>query len=211
MNAREKILGKLKQAQKPFTDVPPPATRLPMVLQPDITPHALKTRFIAEAQKLSCQVHDVNDDEGAIQAILHILGADTSLMAWDWAHIPVKGLQEALAHLTLAEMRDKEVRVGLTGADAGLASTGSVVLTSGAGKPRQASLLPNVHVCVLRAQQIIPDLETWFATQRAHGLDNFRHTANAFVISGPSRTADIAMELIMGMHGPRDVHVVLIG
>jgi L-lactate dehydrogenase complex protein LldG len=102
------------------------------------------------------------------------------------------------------------MRVGITGVDAALAATGSLVLAAGVGKHRVTSLLPPLHIAVVRASQIMPDLESWVAMQRAQGLDAFRRMSSVIVISGPSRTADIAMQLIMGMHGPAELHIILI-
>ncbi|MCA9922351.1 MAG: LUD domain-containing protein [Anaerolineales bacterium] len=67
-----------------------------------------------------------------------------------------------------------------------------------------------VHIAVLTADQILPDLESWWARQRANGLDQTRSAAKIAVITGPSRTADIAMELVLGMHGPRELHLVIL-
>ncbi|MBK9123782.1 MAG: lactate utilization protein [Chloroflexi bacterium] len=108
-------------------------------------------------------------------------------------------------------MRDPSARVGLTGVEAALAGTGSLVVSSGPGKPRFASLLPPVHIAVVRADQILPDVEAWFEQVSASGLTHFRESANVVFITGGSRTADIAQELILGAHGPVEVHVVLIG
>ena len=69
-----------------------------------------------------------------------------------------------------------------------------------------ASLLPPIHIAVLRSEQIIKDLESWVALQQ-----DFGEASNIVVISGPSKTADIAMELVLGMHGPQEVHLLLIG
>jgi L-lactate dehydrogenase complex protein LldG len=72
------------------------------------------------------------------------------------------------------------------------------------------SLLPPVHIAIIRADQIIPDLETWGAALRSHGLDAFREIASAVIISGPSRTADIAQTMILGMHGPWELHIIIL-
>jgi L-lactate dehydrogenase complex protein LldG len=65
-------------------------------------------------------------------------------------------------------------------------------------------------MAVIRQGQILPDLETWVARLRQQGLDAFQDTASAMIISGPSRTADIAMQLILGMHGPGELHIIIL-
>ena len=96
--------------------------------------------------------------------------------------------------------------VGLTGALAGLADTGSIVVASGPGRARVASLLPLVHVAVLDVGRIFPTMQDWLA---AEGAEMARDTANLVVVTGSSRTSDIELQLTLGMHGPKEIHVVL--
>ena len=94
----------------------------------------------------------------------------------------------------------------MTGAFALLADTGSLVLTSGKGRPRLASLLPPVHVALVRRDQLVPSLGALFTSHPRLAAE----AANLVVITGPSRTADIEMTLTRGVHGPRSVHVVFV-
>ena len=94
------------------------------------------------------------------------------------------------------------VPVGLTGAVAGLADTGSLAVISGPGRGRMASLLPPAHIAVLRATQIVPSLSHFLA---AHP-DAPDAGSNLVFITGPSRTGDIEMTLSRGVHGPGVVH-----
>lgn len=134
-------------------------------------------------------------------------------MSWDFDRIPLSGLEEALATngVQVVHKRDAPVRLGITGADAALASTGSLVMLTGKGKSRLASLLPAVHVAIIRRSQIIANQETWVAMLRKEGLDVFQDSAGAMMISGPSRTADIAMQLILRMHRPGELHIIILG
>ena len=99
-----------------------------------------------------------------------------------------------------------ELAVGVTGADALLAESGSVVLASGPGRPRSASLLPPVHVTIARTDRIYFSLEHLLAAVPSLGSAG----SNLVAISGPSRTADIEMTLTRGVHGPGEVHVILL-
>jgi L-lactate dehydrogenase complex protein LldG len=212
MSSRDQILGRLRQGtRRPFPHSMPPQTYQPVVPLSNRSPATLQLLFIAEAQKAGCVIHQANSPEAAIVAILEIMREDRAVSAWDPAHIPLPGLAEALnkANITRVE-QDASVRVGLTGVDAALAATGSVVVVSGNGRSRAASLLPPTHIAVVAASQIVPDLESWWAAQKAAGLEQIRQYSNIVVITGPSRTADIAMQLVMGMHGPRTLHLVLL-
>jgi L-lactate dehydrogenase complex protein LldG len=86
----------------------------------------------------------------------------------------------------------------------GLADTGSVVLASAPDEPRARSLLPEVHVSVLPEDRIVPGLSELFS---ALGSDL---PSTLAIVTGPSRSADIEQTLTIGVHGPGDVHVVLV-
>jgi L-lactate dehydrogenase complex protein LldG len=107
--------------------------------------------------------------------------------------------------LALAEA----ARVGLTGADAAVASTATLVVTTAPGKGRLATILPPVHIAVITLDQIVARLEDWVALQRADDLGAIRQAGNFCLISGPSRTGDIEMQLVLGVHGPGRVQVVV--
>lgn len=212
MSSRNSILNKLRATSQPFTHVPPVTERRSMVPLHDKSPEGLYARFVQEAKGIGCSVYEPASPSDAVEQLLGIIGTEKAISAWERHHIPLENLDATLtsAGVRVAAPDDALVRVGLTGADAGLAGTGSLLLASGAGKYRQVSLLPEVHVAVLQADRIIADLEDWFARQRAIGLDEFRRAANVVVVTGPSKTADIAQELILGAHGPKEIHILLV-
>ena len=97
--------------------------------------------------------------------------------------------------------------LGLTGADAGLAESGSLVLSSGPGRGRLASLLVPVHIAVLRRDRMVFALSDLVRLRPDLAA---MPGSNLVCITGPSRTADIEMTLSRGVHGPREIHVILI-
>lgn len=86
----------------------------------------------------------------------------------------------------------------------GLADTGSVVLLASPAEPRARSLLPLVHVSLLREDRILPGLDELFAA-----VGGSLPSALA-IVTGPSRSADIEQKLAVGVHGPAEVRVVLV-
>jgi L-lactate dehydrogenase complex protein LldG len=102
--------------------------------------------------------------------------------------------------------------LGLTGVDLAIAETGTLVLVSGAGRPRSTSLLPPCHIAVFDRTALVESLrqvgvflEAWHGDGRppaAGGAVNF--------ITGPSRTADIELTLTRGVHGPKEVHAMFV-
>lgn len=99
--------------------------------------------------------------------------------------------------------------VGVTGVDYAVAETGSVAIAAGNGVSRLISLLPPVHVAVTLPSQILPSLDELFSTLRGEFLERGALDYTN-IISGPSRSADIEQTLIRGMHGPREVYMVIV-
>jgi L-lactate dehydrogenase complex protein LldG len=96
--------------------------------------------------------------------------------------------------------------VSLTTAFAGIAETGTLMLTSGAESPTTLNFLPDNHVVVLNADQVVGVYEEGWARLRNNG--GMPRTVN--FVTGPSRTGDIEQTIYMGAHGPRRLHIILI-
>jgi len=119
----------------------------------------------------------------------------------DFGWLPAEGSERAER---LGEL--ERLEVGVTGASGGIAESGTVVLVSGPGRSRLASLLPPTHVTLLQVSRMhasLPDLLAAEPTIADGG-------SNLVLITGPSRTADIEMTLTRGVHGPGHVHAVLV-
>ena len=101
-----------------------------------------------------------------------------------------------------------QLRVALTGAELGIAETGTLILGGQPGGWGLASVLPWVHVVVLRAEAIVADLPTAFANFEDRMASGDRDWV---WITGPSRTADIGHTLVMGAHGPNSLRVLVVG
>ncbi len=107
-----------------------------------------------------------------------------------------------------AELRDvcATAEFGITGADYALADTGTLVMIASAENPRLVSLLPPVHIAVMPCSRLLTSLDELLTTLP----DPARLTSSMVLITGPSRTADIEQILVRGVHGPREIHVVLV-
>jgi L-lactate utilization protein LutC len=95
----------------------------------------------------------------------------------------------------------------ITGVDYLVAETGSVVVISRPDQPRSVSLLPPVHIAVATRDQLLPDLFDLF---ERHPVQGRQLPACVSVITGPSKTGDIELRLVTGVHGPGEVHIVVI-
>ena len=127
------------------------------------------------------------------------------------------GLEAALrnAGLEVAEWRSApgmdgqyDLDAGITDVHAALAETGTIVLCSGARHSRGLSLAPHTHLALVRSSDVIPDMIDYW--QRLKGIPNTELPSSQVFVTGPSKTADIEGELITGVHGPGNVHIVLI-
>lgn len=176
--------------------------------------------FRQRALDVDAVVHGPMSTHGVPNAVAGIAAGHEARTVMAWDDLPVAGITSALLSAGLQKVEHDvpvegrqehqlgyyDLDLGLTGAIAGFAESGSVVLSHGPGRPRMASLFPDVHIALLEVAKIEPTLAHW-----AHdNPDAARETANLVIVAGPSRTGDIEQQLNLGVHGPRHVHVVLI-
>lgn len=108
----------------------------------------------------------------------------------------------------LATMRARIARadMGIVEADYAIAASGTLATIANATRPRSVSLLPPISVIVLHVDRILPDLA---ALMRTIGPEKVSENP-LVLITGPSRTADIEKRIVLGVHGPKELYVVLI-
>src|SRR5690606_37598699 len=116
----------------------------------------------------------------------------------------------SLAQLPAAEQREiiLAAGMGLTSVELAIAETGTLLMWSRPGQERVASLVPPVHVALVDQAQLVPDLFDAFAVLEQRGLENL--PSNLALITGPSKTGDIELQLTTGVHGPKHWHVIVI-
>jgi len=99
---------------------------------------------------------------------------------------------------------------GVSHANAGVAETGTLILTSGPDNPTTLNFLPDNHIVLVSARDIASDYESaWDALRVTFGAGHMPRVIN--MVTGPSRSGDIEQTLLLGAHGPRNLHVVIIG
>ncbi len=129
------------------------------------------------------------------------LGADPRLTGLPWADTALD-----LSH----GPSDGHDLNAVSAAFAGVAETGTLALVSGGDNPTTLNFLPDNHVVVVFAEDVVGDMESVFGRLRArYGAGKAPRTLN--FITGPSRSADIEQTLLFGAHGPRRLHIVLVG
>ncbi len=214
---RDVFLTRVRKATA--TGLVPDAPGLSEAL-PRMPTRELVALFSERAREVDAMVHGPFSPHEVPQAVVEIASGHGGerFMAWD--DLPAPGVVSALASVGLDRMGHdvpvegrvehqssyRHLDLGITGADAGLAESGSVVLLHGPGRPRMASLAANVHLAILELSRLHRTLAHWAGRHPAL----VEVTSNLVVVTGPSRSGDIEMELNLGVHGPRHVHVVMV-
>lgn len=223
MNGREAVLGKVRRAlgvsgeeTARRSDV---EARLAVPL-PNLIPARGQlpqdervTLFCLMAERVSATVRRLDGRQDVPAAVAEQLrrhnlpshirtGADPALKDLPWGREP---------HL---ERRvgpsDGGDAVALSHAFAGVAETGTLVLLSGPDNPTTLNFLPDTHIVVVKAEDITGDYESvWRHLRALHGPGVLPRTVN--FVTGPSRSADIEQTLILGAHGPRALHILVVG
>jgi L-lactate utilization protein LutC len=178
-------------------------------------------RFIEELEALGGHGKRVEGQEGAREYVLELARERDAklLVRWDVEELEELRVDaplgeagvEVVVWRDLADFREVagKADIGLSTAAWAIAETGTLVLEGGPGKGRTVTLLPPTYVAVVQADrmlQTVPEAIEKYAGREAEGLP-----ANVSFHTGPSRSGDIEMSLFVGMHGPGDVHVVLVG
>lgn len=223
MTGREAVLGKVRRALGVSGDEP---TRKAVVAAQldDPPPNLIPARgkldrkgrialFCQMAERVSATTERVaspDDVPTAVAAYLrgHNLpmqvrnGADLVLASLPWDREP---------HLErLSGPSDGHDAVSLSRAFGGVAESGTLMLLSGEDNPTTLNFLPDTHLVVLFADDIAGDYEAvWKRIRDDFGPGKLPRTVN--LVTGPSRSADIEQTLILGAHGPRALHILVVG
>ena len=114
---------------------------------------------------------------------------------------------------THARLRSRVVEsfIGITAADYCLAETATLVLKAGPGRARSISLVPSIHIAVISLDQIIADLTELYTLLKHNAGSGLDIISNCMTfITGPSKTADIELNMVHGAHGPRELHLYVL-
>jgi L-lactate utilization protein LutC len=170
-------------------------------------------RFCQELAAAGGLAHSAADAEDAVDIVLSLVQAKAARRVLLGGGLEALPLADALPRAGVEVIRAGEggkaqyfaADVGISGVDRLVAETGSVVMLTRPDQPRSLTLLPPVHVAVARRDQIVADLFDLFEKP----LTAAALPACVSIITGPSKTGDIELKLVTGVHGPGEVHVVL--
>lgn len=208
-SARDEILGKVQQAlgrrpDSPVAPVPPTARIAPRTPG---EPEAELAQLLAEIEKLSGITRRLESRDELRTAVADLVRAEEVKKATLWSTPDLAGwgvgefLQTLGVELVPAQS-DKHLvaacELGVTGVDAALPETGTLLLRSSPERPRVVSLLPRVHLAIFTPSVLRADLHQAFAEAKDAGY--------SVLVTGPSRTADIELTLTLGVHGPKSLY-----
>lgn len=210
--ARAEILGRVRASLAADPERAKHAAHLPPVLHGAQVPLAERVeRFRATLERVGGRVERAASLAGALERVQALAAArgvhrvalsDAPGLAplARWSGVELSGPDSPRGELLAAEL-------GVSSAQWGIAETGTVVLESARERHRLVSLLPPVHVALLPAARLLGTLgEALSALRTSTGAPASRTIT---FVTGPSRTADIELTLVVGVHGPRELHVLL--
>jgi L-lactate dehydrogenase complex protein LldG len=202
--ARDAILRRLRDANAPAHVPLVPSVTVPA--RPRRSRQECVERFREELTALGVDFfHEETAD--AVRARVADFTRGQRTLAWDPEHLPyetshvVAGATRASAAIT----EQATATIGVTGCDGAIAETGSLVMLSAPGRSRTVSLLPPVHLAIVRPEDLVFSMGDFFEQR----VDAVRRATSCTFITGPSRTADIELTLTLGIHGPGRVIVVV--
>ena len=216
MSARENILARIRKAQGRSGSAPTEAEMAQVreaIARHEVGPqppfaHAPDrlAQFRKECERLGTTHATVASERDVPAEVARYLAAGKlapALAGWG----EFAGLDWAGAGI---EFRNRPANAddatGLTGSFCAIAETGTVLLLSSPVTPKVTALLPETHICVVRAARMLDTMEESFALMRRETGEPPRAV---FFVSGPSRTADIEQTIVIGAHGPYRVHIIV--
>jgi len=158
-----------------------------------------KTRRAATTEDARAYVGAVLDGRPAV--------ASNASFLRECGIVDLPGVESGFTDAAALRVRCATADVGITSADYALADTGTLVMLASPAEARLVSLLPPVHIAVAPIGRVLSGLDELFTI-----LPNpAAGTSSMVLITGPSRTADIEQILVRGVHGPGEIHVVVVG
>lgn len=201
--SRERFLQRVREATgrdaKAPVSLPPP----PPPPSASRTQDELVERFKVEQEAVLGRVHPVGSAEEGSQTLRELLAGASTYIRSPHTVLDELGLPDITQELSVTAARPEDADVGVTGCELAVASTGSIALSSGWG--RLAALLPPHHIVVVRAEQLVYDVNDLYTLLASRELP-----AAWGMHTGPSRSADIEQTMALGVHGPGRVDVLLL-
>jgi L-lactate utilization protein LutC len=210
--SRDHILHRVRTALGRSAGQAPPPPPLARLRIPEISLDDRAASFIVRLEALAGKAQRVASMAEAREIVAAAVAGKTAVASNSpyLAECGITGLPGVRAGIhDVDELRDscEKADIGITSADYALGDTGTLVMIASPAEARLVSLLPPVHIAVVPIERLLTGLDELF-TILAQPAEQ---SSSMVLITGPSRTADIEQILVRGVHGPGQIHVVLVG
>ena len=209
--SREHVLQKVRSALGRSEGQAPPPIPPPLINPPEMSVDVRIDKFCAALEALNAKTHRATSPEAA-RAYVETALAGRDAVASNAPFLKDCGItsvpQVASGITDRLELRELCATrgVGISSADYALADTGTLVMLSSHEEARMISLLPPCHIAVVPRERILSSLDELFTILPLPA----QRSSSMVLITGPSRTADIEQFLVRGVHGPGEIHVVIV-
>ncbi len=209
--SREHVLHKVRTAlgrRTGQTVEEPPPVRLRI---PEVDIEARIESFCARIEALAGKTYRAGSMEDARAYVASAIArrsavASNAPVLRECGITEIAGVQSGMNDREALRALCASAACGITGADYALADTGTLVMLASAQDARLISLLPPVHIAIVRRERLLTGLDELLSIL-PHPAEQ---TSSMVLITGPSRTADIEQILVRGVHGPGEIHVVVL-
>ena len=210
--SRDNMLHRVRTALGRSVDQPPAPAPAARIVVPEVDMEARIAQLCAAVEGLAGKTHRAATPAAAREYVAAAAHGRTAVMsnAPLLRECGIDGLDGVCSGVTdRAQLRElcATAGIGITSADYALADTGTLVLFSSPEEARMISLLPPAHIAVVPRDRILTGLDELFARVPLPA----DLSSSMVLITGPSRTADIEQILVRGVHGPGEIHVVVVG
>jgi L-lactate utilization protein LutC len=208
---REYILHRTRTALGRSIGQPPAPAPPARISIPEMDLEARIASLFANLEKLAGKTHRASSPADARAYVAGLIG-ERSAVASNAPFLRECGITDLptvrSGFTSSEELRavSADAEFGITSADYALADTGTLVLFSSPQEARMVSLLPPVHIAVVPREKILTGLDELLA----QGPLPAGRSSSMLLITGPSRTADIEQILVRGVHGPGEIHVIVV-
>jgi len=178
----------------------------------------LETQFIGELNKVNTNVIEAGSEDEVKSFLQDIIKEKElkSFAIWESQFLKEINLKQDFKDtgLKLITAKNKNrmanADIGITEVDYAIADTGTLVLLTDKNQPRSVSLLPPIHVAIVRPANLVRNIKDLFIILKSRLQNSEDITSCMTFITGPSRTADIELSLTLGVHGPKELYVVIL-
>lgn len=201
-NARQDILNKLKDSVHPEPEKPDFDTPVYHSIE-----KSLELAFKENLEMVNGSVYLCNSAEEVFSEIeIFLSGYNKNHIGCKDSEI-TKQLQNKGILISTEDHLPESLKVGITPCEYLVAHTGSIMVSSALSGGRQIFIYPPIHIVIARKNQLVDYLEAAYSGIQQKYKNNL--PSQISLITGPSRTADIEKTLVMGAHGPRELHVYI--